>query len=580
MAGTTKKSQGGGKKKTGAHKHKDTAAGKTAGAQKKPKAARSVRAGATNKGAVTTGTKAKTTRTKNTKRGDRTPARAHGTRVAAAAGLAAAASAPVPPEPAMEPPPHILVFVPGFLGSQLRDKRTGKIVWLDFTSVPLNPLEWEGWLEELFNAMLYPNPNLEPAGLVNDVIFLPPWIKQEQYGRLLKMFEDWGYSVDPQDPNASAMNAYTFPYDWRQDQRLSARQLGERLKELRALHPGKQVWLMGHSGGGIISRWLIEKEGGDKLVDRLFLLASPWDGSPKAVYMLFQGLDTFFRVRFNAFGIPERTRSALRTFPAMYQLIPQARPFLKRATGQMVDPFEGSSWLEDSRDRTLLADGRRFNQELGNHLTVKDTVAFLGRKLETTTGGIIELDESSHWRAIEWTDSELGDGTLPEYSAFFEDARVNVPVVADHGEIYISPALMDLLRVELIDKYIQLQTETLEDKKPKTNATATLDRDVYLPGEKATLRIRLHAVKDAAPVKNARCRARVNWLQGLPGGSTVTAPPELPAIVLTGSADTEGVYQGSFTAPATEGYYQVETRIEIPRQPDILVQDMFVVEQE
>ena len=565
MAGTTKKPKGTDKKKTTVRK--STAA--------KPAPKKTAKAAATKKRAAA---KSKSTKAKAAK--SRAPKRA--ARVAAATGLAAAASTESQETlaPAMTPPPHILVFVPGFLGSKLRDKRTGKLVWLDFSSVPLNPLEWEGWLEDLFHAMLYPNPDLEPVGLVDDVMFLPPWIKQEQYGRLLKMFEDWGYSVDPEDPNANTMNAYTFPYDWRQDQRISARKLGERLKELRALHPGKQVWLMGHSGGGILSRWLIEKEGGDKLVDRLFLLASPWDGSPKAVYMLFQGLDTFFRVRFNAFGIPERTRRALRSFPAMYQLIPQARSFLKRASGEVVDPFEGTAWLEDAENLKLLEDGRRFNQELGNHLSVKDTIAFLGRKLETTIGGVADFDESARWRAIEWTESELGDGTLPEYSAFFEDARVNVPVVADHGEIYISPALMDLLRVELIDKFIQLQSETIEDKKPKTDASAALDRDAYQPGEAVALTIRLRAVKDGAPVKNASCRARVNWLQGLPGGGVSTAPAELPAIVLAASPDNKGEYLGRFTAPATEGYYQVETRIQIPRQPEIVVQDMFVVEQE
>lgn len=509
----------------------------------------------------------------------RAPSKKRGKRAAAATGLAAAASAQDTAALTGVPPPHILVFVPGFLGSKLRDKETKKTVWLDFSSVPLNPLEWEGWLENLFQDMLYPNPNLEPAGLVDDVMFLPPWIKQEQYSRLLKTLESWGYVVDPPDPNAAGLIAYTFPYDWRQDQRISARQLGERLKELRALHPGKQVWVMGHSGGGIISRWLIEKEGGDKLVDRLFLLASPWDGSPLAVYMLFQGMDTFFRLKFNAFGIPARTRAALRSFPAMYQLIPQARSFLKRVTGEQVDPFEGSAWLDDERDLKLLEDGRQFNKELGNHLSVGDTVAFLGRKLATTTGGVTSFGQGLRWQGIEWSDQQLGDGTLPEYSAFFEQARVNVPVVADHGEIYISPTLTDLLRVELIDKYIKLQTDTIESKNPRTIARLTMNREAYTPAETDEIRLELRAVQDDKPIKKATCTARINWLQALPGSPALGEPAALPAVEWIENQATAGLFHARFTAPLTEGYYQLETRIKIPRQSEIVLQDMFVVEE-
>ncbi|MCC7165923.1 MAG: hypothetical protein IT331_25720 [Anaerolineae bacterium] len=568
MASTPKKSKAGAKKTTGAR----ASAGKSKGAKRAvPGKRRAAKKGpASGKKAAQKNVSARAAVNKGGA-GKRAKKSAPARKPRAATGAPLAA--------ALKPPPHILVFAPGFLGSRLRDKQTGKIVWLDFSTVPLNPLEWEGWLDDLFQTMLYPNSNLEPAGLIEDVMFLPPWIKQEQYGRLLKTFSDWGYAVDPKDPNANELNAYTFPYDWRQDQRISARQLGERIKELRALHPNKQVWLMGHSGGGIISRWLIEKEGGDKLVDRLFLLASPWDGSPKAVYMLFQGMDTLFRLKFNAFNIPERTRTALQSFPAIYQLIPQARSFLRSATGETVDPFEGSAWLDDPHHIELLQDGRKFNQALGNHLSVKDAVAFLGRKLETTTGGIVAFDHGTRWQHIEWTDQELGDGTLPEYSAFFADARVNAPVVADHGEIYISPALMDLLRVELIDKFVDLQAENIADKKPQTNATLTFNRQAYVPGEQGELEIQLRAVKDGDPVKRAVCEARVKWLQALPGAVESGAPDNLPEIVFETNRDTPGLFKADFTAPAKEGYYKLETKVKVPNQAELLLQDMFVVEE-
>ena len=64
----------------------------------------------------------------------------------------------------------------------------------------------------------------------------------------------------------------------------------------------------------------------------------------------------------------------------------------------------------------------------------------------------------------------------------------------------------------------------------------------------------------------ATLKARVNWLQGLPGSGKVTALSELPAIVLTENPDVPGRYEGRFTAPAEEGYYQLETAVQIPLQ--------------
>lgn len=492
--------------------------------------------------------------------------------------ISSAASAQENTAPVLAPPPHFIVFIPGFLGSKLRDRTTGKIVWLDFGSVPLNPLEWEGWLNELFEKMHYPNPNLEPAGLIDDVMFVPPWIKQEQYSRMLKMLESWGYRVDPLKHTDKELNVYTFAYDWRQDNRISARQLKDQIDVWRALHPGEQVWLIGHSNGGILSRWYIEKEGGKDIVSRLFLLASPWDGSPSAVYMLFHGLDTLFRVRFNLFDIPERTRQALRSFPAMYHLIPQAHEFLRGPNNQVIDPFTGQAWLDDPQQIALLEDGRRFNQELGNHLSV-ETVSFVGRKLETRAGGRVHMGNNARWDGIEWFESQIGDGTLPEYTAFYPDARVNMPVIAEHGDIYVNPALMDMLRLELIDKYTKMQAGVLEDNKPQTDAVTVLDRPTYSPGDRVNVQINVRKVKDGTSIRRAILKARVNWLQGLPGSTEVMAPSELPAIVLNENPDVPGQYEGHLMAPAQEGYYQLETQMRIPLQDEMTLHDIFVVEQ-
>ena len=115
------------------------------------------------------------------------------------------------------------------------------------------------------------------------------------------------------------------------------------------------VNLVAHSMGGLVSRWYIEKEGGKEQVNRLLLLASPWDGSPKAMDILFDGLDTLFRRLFNLFNIGPRSRAMIRTFPSVYQLLPYQDPFLRGLDNEVVDPFnDAAGWLENAQQRQLL----------------------------------------------------------------------------------------------------------------------------------------------------------------------------------------------------------------------------------
>ena len=47
-------------------------------------------------------------------------------------------------------PPHFLVIVPGYMGSKLKDKTSGQVVWIDLSTIPTNPLKWKGWVDGLF----------------------------------------------------------------------------------------------------------------------------------------------------------------------------------------------------------------------------------------------------------------------------------------------------------------------------------------------------------------------------------------------------------------------------------------------
>jgi pimeloyl-ACP methyl ester carboxylesterase len=484
------------------------------------------------------------------------------------------------PDPGLanEAPPHFIVIIPGYMGSKLRSKTTGKTVWVDFQSIPLSPLQWENWLDELFDQMVYPNDDLEPAGIIEEVLFVPPWAKQEHYGRLIEALEAIGYVGDPNLPE-DKRNLYTFSYDWRQDNRISAQQLGQAVERWCSMHPGAKAWLIGHSNGGIVARWYIEKEGGAKKVGRLFLMGSPWDGAPKAMMIMFDGLDTLFRGGFNLFDIQRRTRDLIRTFPSAYQLIPVQDPFLRDLNNEAVDPFGGEKWLNDSRQRELLKAGKQFNQELGTTLSV-DTVCIFGRKLPTLTNGVINRNSVGWWQQITWQSLASGDGTVPERSASFTGASTCMPFIASHGDIYIAPAVLEFLRWELQDKYRGgFRFASLEEK---LNVLFKPERDNYSPGETIRLYAQVSVESGVAGqrsvIKNATIYSSLVWKNALPGNYPSKAGPMASRTRLS-TTRTPGKFYGELIAPDTQGYYDLVSVIEAPGISPVTLTELIMIEE-
>lgn len=480
------------------------------------------------------------------------------------------------PAPAQGIPPHLLVFIPGFMGSRLRDLDTNEIVWLDFSTIPLNPLEWGAWLDRVFEKMRFPNDRLVPDGIIQDVLFLPPLVKQEQYSRLLRLLgDDFKYAVDPPAGTQADRIAFTFAYDWRQNNRISGKQLGDAVRAWHAQYPGHQIWLMGHSNGGIIARWFVEKEGGKDLVDRLILLASPWDGAAKGLYALLNGVDTFLRWGFDPANIGARTREVLRTFPNIYSLLPQARAFVHGAHNQALDAFQGDAWLHQPDVYPLLADGKQFNVELGSALSV-ETLAFFGRKLMTTTGVRVKLDANQHWTNFDWVQTELGDGTVPEYSASYPHAKSNIPVVAEHGSVYTNSALQEILRWEFMDKY----TGAVQARAALTTDRFTIefnpDKNAYRPGETIAVSASVAENQNGKPFAAATVFAELSWVQALPGSPEAGAPKKLPDTQLAMNAP--GQFGGQLTAPAAEGYYRLRGTVVLPGEPELTLDEIISVE--
>jgi pimeloyl-ACP methyl ester carboxylesterase len=475
------------------------------------------------------------------------------------------------------PPLHFIIIVPGYMGSLLKDKNTGDIVWLDFPGLLKNPLKIGDAITNMLDKMSYPNPDLEPAGIVNQVLVAPPLFKQEQYIRLAEKLAQWGYKIDPEAPNPADLCAYTFSYDWRQDNRISGRQLGEFVTQLEKRHPGAKAWLIGHSNGGIISRWYIQKEGGKDHVGRMFYMASPWDGAPKALMVLMNGLEAMGLKHLNLWDLGSRMQKLIRTFPSFYQLIPHRNPFLRNEDNEVVDLFNDTRWLDNDKEKAMLADALQFNLDLEGDPGV-ETICFYGTRKPTSTAGIASFLAGGKIEAVKWIETGAGDGTVPERSGIHPwlPKEDRLPFPASHGDIYIDDGVLEFLHRELIDRYIGGMRAALF--LPGISVVFEPDKDFYTPGEKIGVWVQISDPKTDQPISKATVKAWVSFREALPGAAEVKEPEEPAVKRLKESKTKPGYYSGTLLAPAVEGYYDVTASVKVVQKPQMNLSELVVVE--
>jgi pimeloyl-ACP methyl ester carboxylesterase len=445
----------------------------------------------------------------------------------------------------------LLIFVPGYLGSTLREPDGGRPLWIDFNGLPLLPSQWDDWLDDWLARLAFPNV-LEASGVLKEVAFLPPLVKQEAYAQMYTWLESIGFRADDARHKERDRDFHGFAYDWRQDNRKSAAQLAEAIERWRAFKPGADVWLVAHSNGGVVARWYLEKLGGKDRVKRLILLGSPWDGTPKVMKIGFHGTDTFLRNSFNVFGIREKSRDLFRTFPSLYQLLPLQNPFLRDEDNNIVDPFAGGEgWLADAQQRALLADGRAFTEALGDTESV-ETLCFYGRNVMTTTAGVVKLEAGGRWGDIEWIDTDAGDGTIPERSAMHPKALSRLPFQVTHGAYHLDPAVLKVLTSVMKNEFEPSARAVFAGS--ALNVRFEPNKNSYKPG--APIRV-MCDVRDGAkkPLNAYAAHATLSWVEPLPGLAAPKRAPGRRKVALV--AKTRGKYRAIIDAPAAEGYYRL-----------------------
>ncbi|PWT96406.1 MAG: lecithin--cholesterol acyltransferase, partial [Blastocatellia bacterium] len=155
--------------------------------------------------------------------------------------------------------------------------------------------------------------------LMNDAHLIPGFFKIDGYTHVSQFIRN-SFDVVPGDvfDSTKPANYFEFPYDWRRDNRVAALRLktliDTRLPQWkeRSGYDQAKVVLVGHSMGGLVSRYYLEKLDGWRDARALITFGTPYRGSVNALSFLANG----YKKRF--IDLTE----VLRSFTSSYQLLP------------------------------------------------------------------------------------------------------------------------------------------------------------------------------------------------------------------------------------------------------------------
>lgn len=209
----------------------------------------------------------------------------------------------------------LIVVLPGIMGSVLAKER--KEVWAPtYGSIGRSLVTLGDSIGSLKlsedPSSIYQDDGVRATRLVDDFHVLPGLWKIDGYDLLLRALLSL-----PKVENGK--NFFVFPYDWRQDNRVSAKfleaEVNKRLINWRKIsgNDGAKALLVAHSMGGLIARYYIECLDGWRFTRKLITFGTPFQGSLKALRFLTEGTGIKYLQGLTAL---------VRSFPSVYQLLP------------------------------------------------------------------------------------------------------------------------------------------------------------------------------------------------------------------------------------------------------------------
>lgn len=386
--------------------------------------------------------------------------------------------------------PDVVVLLPGITGSVL--KKDGKVVWGFSAATIGKALFTLGGSMRRALALPHDDPAVDDLGdgvvaaaLMPDLHLLPGIWKIDGYTKVAEALQA-NFEV------TEGENFFPFPYDWRRDNRVAARQLARAARgwlnawRQSSGNANARLILIGHSMGGLVSRYFLECLEGWKDTKALVTFGTPYRGSLNALDGLANGLKKG----------PLDLSELARQLTALYQLLPVFESY-DAGDGNLVRVGEtsGIPHVDAAKAAAALAFHREIeaavasNQKLAPYQTGGYRIyPVVGLAQETNlsarlTGGNVTLLQTYKGQALG------GDGTVPRFAAIPIELSDN-PIAAmyagtQHGSLQNADAVIS----HLIGLLSGFDLDLGDFKKPKIQVALEVE-DVYFADEPIVVRAR------------------------------------------------------------------------------------------
>ena len=362
----------------------------------------------------------------------------------------------------------LVVVLPGITGSVLQRNGkdlwafSGQSFWRAITSLgdslqhlrleDEDPIEVDDLGDGIRATVLMPSVHL-----------IPGLVKIDGYSQLLNAiiehFDVTHGSIHDQNEQA---NFFTFPYDWRRDNRVAARQVKQFIDRQLPLwrrasfNEQAKVIFIGHSMGGLIARYYLEVLGGWQVCRALITFGTPYRGSLNALGFLANGYKKLFL----------DLTDVIRSFTSVYQLLPIYQAVKDARIFGRVAEMDGIPNVVRTRAQQALAFHRAIERAVNAHhndptyLTQGYTVLpIVGTRQPTAQSAVLEHGCLTISRELpEGVDPLLadGDGTVPRVSAIpieLSEEYYNTFVPERHSSLQSHPRILD----DLCERLKQMQ---------------------------------------------------------------------------------------------------------------------------
>ena len=390
--------------------------------------------------------------------------------------------------------PDVIVLLPGITGSELR--KNGKVVWGWSGKAILKNILTAGGQFRKDLALTRDSPTDESLGdgitaerVMSDLHLFPGLWKIDGYTKVADSIKSTFAVKDGE-------NFFEFPYDWRRDNRSSARVLQRKSADwLRAWRQrsGKgdaKLILVGHSMGGLVSRYFLELLEGWRDTRALITFGTPYHGSVNAVNSLSNGEKKF--------GIMDLTELA-RTLTALYQLLP-IYPCYDAGDGNLQRVAEAPQ--VPNIDRVRAQEALKFHREIEDAVKAHENDAEYrekGYRIYPVVGYLQPTNQSARksgdgvemLQTYEGND-QSGDGTVPRVSATptEKDAAAGMFAATKHGSLQNADTVLTQLTGLMTGFYIDPTKYRKPRAAPKAVRLSLENEDIYGRDEKILVRAR------------------------------------------------------------------------------------------